>query len=89
MKIRVVVQQGQIVKPGQQLWMGYAGCSSCYENTSPWDLHLAVPLIVAFYWRGVCVSLEGAVDVENCSFHLGVLKIISNLSLGRVVALHK
>lgn len=60
MKIRVVIQQGQIVKPGQQLWMGYAGCSSCYENTSPWDLHLAVPLIVAFYWRGVCVFRGGS-----------------------------
>lgn len=53
MKTRVLIQQDQIVKPGQQLWVIYAGCSNCCDAT--WDLHVHhVPFIVAFYWRGVC-----------------------------------
>lgn len=86
MKTRVLIQQGQIARPGQQLWVTDTGCSRCCENTSTWDLHLAVPLIVAFY-RGF---FEGPVDVEICPFRKGVLKkMIFNLSLGRVVGLHK
>lgn len=86
MKTRVLIQQGQIVKPGQQLWKVYAGCSNSCDAT--WALHLAVPLIVAFYWRDVV--FEGPVDVEVSLFHLGVLKrMIFNLCLGRAVALHK
>lgn len=84
MKTRVLIQQDQIVKPGQQLWMTYAGCSNCCDAT--WDLHVHhVPFNCSILLER-CVVFEGPVDVGICPFHLGVLKkMIFNLSLGRVV----
>lgn len=71
MKTRVLIQQGQIARLGQQLWVTDTGCSRCCENTSTWDLHLAVPLIVAFYWRGVCFlrsqwTWKSALSIREC-----------------------